>query len=60
MMKQKQRTPYYEKHPVSPERKLELLLKGYKILDIRFAPEGWKDPEAPKSKRVKKAEETEA
>lgn len=28
----------YERHPVSPERKAELRGKGYKILDIQFAP----------------------
>ena len=28
----------YEPHPVSPERKAELIKSGYKILDARFAP----------------------
>ena len=42
---------YYEKHPVSVERKAELKSKGYKIIDARFAPKGWVDPLAPKSKR---------
>lgn len=35
----------YEKHPVSPERKAELRQKGYKIIDARFAPEGYEHPE---------------
>lgn len=29
----------YEPHPVSPERKRELVGQGYKIIDARFAPE---------------------
>lgn len=29
----------YEPHPVTPERKAELLADGYKIIDARFAPE---------------------
>lgn len=36
----------YEKHPVSPERKRELNAQGYKIVDIAFAPEGYKAPKA--------------
>lgn len=28
----------YEPHPVSPERKAELINAGYRILDARFAP----------------------
>ena len=28
----------YEKHPVSPERKKELISKGLKIIDARFEP----------------------
>ena len=28
----------YEPHPVSPERKAELVAKGYRIVDARFAP----------------------
>ncbi|QXI45144.1 hypothetical protein HU734_010405 [Pseudomonas wayambapalatensis] len=35
----------YEKHPVSPERKTELRQKGYKIIDARFAPDGYEHPE---------------
>jgi len=48
---------YYEKHPVSPARKAELIGKGYKILDARHAPKGWQDPEAPKRKAKKSDEE---
>ena len=29
----------YEPHPVTSERKAELLAQGYKIIDVRFAPE---------------------
>lgn len=28
----------YEPHPVSPERKAELVAQGFKIIDARFAP----------------------
>lgn len=34
-------TIWYEKHPVSPERKQQLRDKGYRILDIQFMPEGY-------------------
>ena len=37
----------YEPHPVTPERKRELRDQGYKIMDIRFAPEGQKQTVAP-------------
>lgn len=33
----------YEPHPVSPERKAELRKQGFKIVDARFAPEGFCD-----------------
>jgi hypothetical protein len=32
---------HYEPHPVTPERKAELRAQGLRILDARFAPEGW-------------------
>lgn len=35
----------YEPHPVSAERKAELRQKGYKIIDVKFAPEGYEHPE---------------
>lgn len=31
----------YVRHPVTPEKKAELRAKGYKILDAKFAPEGY-------------------
>lgn len=34
---------HYEPHPVTPERKAELRAQGFKIVDVRFAPEGWDD-----------------
>lgn len=37
----KKREIAYEPHPVSPERKRELLDKGFKIIDARFAPAGY-------------------
>ena len=37
---------YYEPHPVSPARKVELRAKGYKIVDARFAPADWIVPDA--------------
>jgi hypothetical protein len=33
----------YEPHPVTPERKAELRAKGFRIIDARYAPEGWDD-----------------
>lgn len=53
----------YEPHPVSPERKAELVGAGYKIIDAVFAPEGEKPAaEAPakapaKGAAAKKAED---
>lgn len=29
----------YEPHPVSPERKKELIAKGYRIIDAKFDPD---------------------
>ena len=38
----------YEPHPVSPERKAELIDAGYRILDARFAPkDATTSPETP-------------
>ena len=34
----KEREIWYEKHPVSPERKAELLAKGYRIIDAKYKP----------------------
>ena len=47
-------TVYYEKHPITPGRKAELISKGYKVVDAKFAPAGWVDPEAKKPARRKK------
>lgn len=33
----------YEKHPMPEGREDELRAAGYKILDIRFAPEGYEE-----------------
>jgi hypothetical protein len=42
---------HYEPHPVTPERKAELRKMGLKILDARFAPDGWKPETDDKPKR---------
>jgi hypothetical protein len=41
---------YYEPHPITVERKTELIEKGFKIIDARFMPKGWVDPLKPKRK----------
>lgn len=43
----------YIKHPLSLDEKTALTSK-YRILDLKFAPDGYKDPRI-KPKRVKKA-----
>jgi hypothetical protein len=45
----------YEKHPVTAERKSELRQKGYKIIDARFAPEGYEHPEPLKEAKGSRA-----
>lgn len=48
---------HYEKHPVSAERKAELLILGFKIVDLKFKPADAVDvavAENPK-KRTKKS-----
>lgn len=45
----------YEPHPVSPERKAELVAQGYKIIDARFAPPSEEVTEKPK-RRARKDE----
>jgi hypothetical protein len=52
---------HYEKHPVSAERKAELLALGFKIVDARFKPDEIEDQsqeEKPKrrTKRTAKQE----
>lgn len=44
----------YEPHPVTPERKAELIAEGYKILDAQFKPLGV-EPEQPKTKTTRAA-----
>ena len=50
----KERPIYYEPHPVTPERKAELLADGYKIIDAAFKPADV-EPEEEKPKRGRKA-----
>ena len=45
----KDRKVIYEVHPVSQERKAELIKQGYKIIDAQFAPEGYEHPDAKKA-----------
>ncbi|MGN6538953.1 MAG: hypothetical protein ACTHKQ_24900 [Mesorhizobium sp.] len=47
----------YEAHPVSVERKRELNAKGYKVMDIAFAPKGAKIG-GPTEKEAKQADQT--
>lgn len=41
----KERKVVYEPHPVSPERKAELIAQGCKIIDARFAPADYQHPD---------------
>jgi len=50
----------YEKHPVSPERKKELVDKGYKIIDARFKPEVKAEKPVKEVKPEVKAEKSKA
>jgi hypothetical protein len=45
----------YEPHPVSPERKRELVSQGYRIIDAKFAPEGHKPAQKSESGAKKAA-----
>lgn len=49
---------HYEPHPVTPERKAELVKQGFKIIDARFQPESEKQEEKPNrtTRSKKKAE----
>ena len=52
----KVRPIHYEPHPVTPERKAELLAEGYKIIDAVFKPADEEiQPEDGKPKRGRKA-----
>ncbi|QJQ21397.1 hypothetical protein HG549_16175 [Pseudomonas sp. SK] len=50
----------YERHPVSAERKNYLRRKGYKIIDAKFAPEGYEHPEPIKEGKASKASKSAA
>ncbi len=43
----------YEPHPITPERKAELVARGLKIIDAKFAP-AQEAPSAKPKKRRKK------
>tara|TARA_R110001606_G_scaffold368728_1_gene524618 strand:- start:50 stop:229 length:180 start_codon:yes stop_codon:yes gene_type:complete len=47
----KERKITYQDHPLSPERKAELISQGFRVLDSKFAPV---EQEKPKVKRKKK------
>ena len=53
----KEKTVWYEPHPVTPERKAELIAEGYKILDIAFKPEGEHGSQAEEPEDDQKATE---
>ncbi len=40
----KDRPIHYEPHPVAPERKRELMARGFRIIDARFKPADAVDP----------------
>ena len=47
---------YYEPHPVTPERKAELIAQGYKIVDAIFKPIDEQPEEQPKRTRKTRGE----
>lgn len=52
------RPVYYEPHPCSDKRKAELRAKGYQVVDAKFKPVDWVDPEKPKrARKVKEVSE---
>lgn len=56
-MSKEEKPIHYEKHPVSADRKAELLKKGVRIIDATFAPVDWKpEGEATKGKPKAKPE----
>jgi len=57
-----QKKIHYEPHPVSVERKRELMAQGFKIVDAKFAPPEWKaaQVEEPPKRGRKPKEETPA
>ena len=46
----------YEVHPVSPERKAELIAAGLKILDAKFAPIADEEPTQKRKARKPKGD----
>lgn len=50
-----EREIHYEPHPVTPERKAELMADGYRILDARFKPEEAESEPEEKPKRGRPA-----
>lgn len=50
----KERETIYEPHPVTPERKAELLAAGYQIIDAIYAPADYVHPDAAKKARAPK------
>lgn len=48
---------HYEQHPVTAERKAEIIAAGYRIIDIAYAPEGWKPELKKEEKKAKKSSE---
>lgn len=52
---QAEKTVHYEQHPVTEERKAELIAAGYRIVDIAYAPEGWKPDLKKDEKKAKKS-----
>ena len=50
----------YEPHPVSDERKKELVAQGHRIIDAKFAPEGHKATQNTESAPKKKATKAKA
>lgn len=43
----------YEQHPLSEQRKRELMESGYKIIDARFAPDDYVHPDAKQQRKQK-------
>ena len=55
------RPVYYEPHPCSDARKAELRAKGYQVVDAKFKPADWVDPEKPnRARKVKEVTEDDA
>lgn len=45
----------YLKHPVSKDEKAKYRAQGFTIVDLKFAPEGYEEPEQPKRKAAKQS-----